>query len=335
MTRILAIESSCDETSAAVVEYDGKFDVKSDIIASQIEKHKLFGGVVPEVASRMHIECISGVVDEALVDAKVTFDDIDAIAVTYAPGLVGALLVGVNYAKSLALALDKPLIAVHHIEGHISANYISSPELKPPFVCLVASGGHSTIAKADDYDSYRVIAKTRDDAAGEAFDKISRVLGLGYPGGPQIQKAAENGNEHAFDFPRVSFENSLDFSFSGVKTNVINMIHKLEQKGEDVPVADIAASFQYCVCDVLASRLIEVAKAEGVNDVCLAGGVAANSKLRELAEKYANENGINIHYPPLVLCTDNAAMIAARGYFEYKKGNFVKSDLNAIATKNM
>ena len=335
MTRILAIESSCDETSAAVVEYDGKFDVKSDIIASQIEKHKLFGGVVPEVASRMHIECISGVVDEALADAKVTFDDIDAIAVTYAPGLVGALLVGVNYAKSLALALEKPLIAVHHIEGHISANYISSPELKPPFVCLVASGGHSTIAKADDYDSYRVIAKTRDDAAGEAFDKISRVLGLGYPGGPQIQKAAENGNEHAFDFPRVSFENSLDFSFSGVKTNVINMIHKLEQKEEEVPVADIAASFQYCVCDVLASRLIDVAKAEGVKDVCLAGGVAANSKLRELAGKYAQENGINIHYPPLVLCTDNAAMIAARGYFEYKKGNFVKSDLNAIATKNM
>lgn len=335
MTRILAIESSCDETSAAVVEYDGKFDVKSDIIASQIEKHKLFGGVVPEVASRMHIECISGVVDEALADANVTFDDIDAIAVTYAPGLVGALLVGVNYAKSLALALDKPLIAVHHIEGHISANYISSPELKPPFVCLVASGGHSTIAKADDYDSYRVIAKTRDDAAGEAFDKISRVLGLGYPGGPQIQKAAENGNELAFEFPRVSFENSLDFSFSGVKTNVINMIHKLEQKGEEVPVSDIAASFQYCVCDVLASRLIEVARAEGVKDVCLAGGVAANLKLRELAEKYSHENGINIHYPPLVLCTDNAAMIAARGYFEYKKGNFVKSDLNAIATKNM
>ena len=335
MTRILAIESSCDETSAAVVEYSGKFNVKSDIIASQIEKHKLFGGVVPEVASRMHIECISDVVDEALKTAGVGFDDIDAIAVTYAPGLIGALLVGVNYAKSLAVALNKPLIAVHHIEGHISANYISSPNLKPPFVCLVASGGHSTIAKAEDYDSYRVIAKTRDDAAGEAFDKISRVLGLGYPGGPQIQKAAENGNQNAYSFPRVSFENSLDFSFSGVKTNVINMIHKLEQKNEDIPVADIAASFQYCVCDVLASRLIEVAKAEGVKDVCLAGGVAANLKLREIAGKYAAENGINIHYPPLILCTDNAAMIAARGYFEYKKGNFMKSDLNAVATKNM
>lgn len=335
MTRILAIESSCDETSAAVVEYEEKFEVKSNIIASQIEKHKLFGGVVPEVASRMHIECISGVVDEALEEAKTTFDDIDAIAVTYAPGLVGALLVGVNYAKSLALALDKPLIAVHHIEGHISANYISSPELKPPFVCLVASGGHSTIAKIDDYDTYHVVAKTRDDAAGEAFDKISRVLGLGYPGGPQIQKTAENGDENAFTFPKVSFENSLDFSFSGVKTNVINMIHKLEQKGEEVPVADVAASFQYCVCDVLASRLVEVAKAEGVKDVCLAGGVAANAKLRELSEKYAKENGINIHFPPLILCTDNAAMIGARAYFEWKKGNFMKSDLNAVATKNM
>lgn len=335
MTRILAIESSCDETSAAVVEYTDKFNVKSDIIASQIEKHKLFGGVVPEVASRMHIECISSVVDEALKEAKVTFDDIDAIAVTYAPGLVGALLVGVNYAKSLALALNKPLIAVHHIEGHISANYISSPELKPPFVCLVASGGHSTIAKIDDYDSYRVVAKTRDDAAGEAFDKISRVLGLGYPGGPQIQKASENGDENAYKFPRVSFDESLDFSFSGVKTNVINLIHKMKQNGEDIPVADIAASFQYCVCDVLASRLLEVAKKEGVKDVCLAGGVAANLKLRELAEKYAAESGIKLHYPPLVLCTDNAAMIAARGYFEYKKGNFAKSDLNAVATKNM
>ncbi len=335
MTRILAIESSCDETSASVVEYTDKFNVKSNIIASQIEKHKLFGGVVPEVASRMHIECISDVVDEALKDANVTFDNIDAIAVTYAPGLVGALLVGVNYAKSLALALNKPLVAVHHIEGHISANYISSPDLKPPFVCLVASGGHSTIAKVDDYDSYKVVAKTRDDAAGEAFDKISRVLGLGYPGGPQIQKTAENGNEYAYKFPRVSFGDSLDFSFSGVKTNVINLIHKMKQNNEEIPVADIAASFQYCVCDVLASRLIDVAKKEGVADVCLAGGVAANLKLRKLTEKYAEENGIRLHYPPLVLCTDNAAMIAVRGYYEYKKNNFAKSDLNAIATKNI
>ena len=335
MVRLLAIESSCDETSAAVVEYEDKFNVLSNVIATQIEKHKLFGGVVPEVASRMHIECVSSVVDEALDEAKVTFDDIDAIAVTYAPGLIGALLVGVNYAKSLALALKKPLIAVHHIEGHISANYISSPELKPPFVSLVASGGHSTIAKVEDYDTYTVVAKTRDDAAGEAFDKISRVLGLGYPGGPMVQKAAEGGDENAFSFPKVTFENSLDFSFSGVKTNVINMIHKLEQRGEEVPTADIAASFQSCVCDVLASRLFEVARAEGVDDVCLAGGVAANKKLRELYKKYAKESGIKLHYPPLVLCTNNAAMIAARGYYEYKKGNFCGPELNAVATKNI
>ncbi len=335
MTRILAIESSCDETSAAVVEYDGRFDVKSDIIASQIEKHKLFGGVVPEVASRMHIECISNVIDEAMEEAKVRFEDLDAVAVTYAPGLVGALLVGVNYAKSLALAINKPLIAVHHIEGHISANYISSPDLKPPYVCLVASGGHSTIAYVEDYDSYKVIAKTRDDAAGEAFDKISRVLGLGYPGGPQIQKCAEAGNQHRFEFPKVNFENSYDFSFSGVKTNVINMIHNMEQKGEEIPTNDIAASFQYCVCDVLASRLVEIAKEKGVKDVCLAGGVAANKKLRELAEKYANDAGIQLHYPPIILCTDNGAMIGARAYFEYKKGNFADSSLNAVATKNM
>ena len=335
MTRLLAIESSCDETSASVLKCDEKIEVLSDIIASQIEKHTLFGGVVPEVASRMHIECISRVVDDALKEAGVTFSDIDAIAVTYAPGLIGALLVGVNYAKSLALALKKPLIAVHHIEGHISANYIAHSDLKPPFVCLVASGGHSTIALAEDYDRYRVIAKTRDDAAGEAFDKIARVLGLGYPGGPKIQKTAELGNENAYTFPKVTFSENLDFSFSGVKTNVINMIHKMNQKNEEIPVNDIAASFQYNVCDVLASRLVMAAKQEGVKNICLAGGVAANTKLRSLAEKYAKENGLNLYYPPLVLCTDNAAMIGARGYFDYKKKKFVQSDLNAVATKNM
>lgn len=335
MIKLLAIESSCDETSAAVLKCDENIEVLSDIIASQIEKHTLFGGVVPEVASRMHIECISRVVDDALKEANATFSDIDAIAVTYAPGLIGALLVGVNYAKSLALALKKPLIAVHHIEGHISANYIAHKELKPPFVCLVASGGHSTIALAEDYDKYRVIAKTRDDAAGEAFDKIARVLGLGYPGGPKIQKTAEFGNENAYTFPKVSFSENLDFSFSGVKTNVINMIHKMNQKNEEIPVNDIAASFQYNVCDVLSSRLVAAAKQEGVKNICLAGGVAANAKLRELTEKYAKENGLNLYYPPLVLCTDNAAMIGARAYFDYKKKKFVQSDLNAVATKNM
>lgn len=335
MTTILAIESSCDETAAAVLDCGGGFNVRSNVIASQIERHKLFGGVVPEIASRMHIECISGVVDEALRQASCSFSELDAIAVTYAPGLIGALLVGVNYAKALASALKKPLLAVHHIEGHISANYIAAPSLKPPFVCLVASGGHSSVVKAEDYDRYRVLAQTRDDAAGEAFDKIARVLGLGYPGGPQIQKAAEGGNPHAFDFPRVRFDDSRDFSFSGVKTNVINMLHRLEQKGERVPIPDVAASFQYAVCDVLASRLAEIAAAESVSDVCLAGGVAANQCLRALAEQYAKACGLRLHCPPLILCTDNAAMIAARGYFDFQKRRFAKSDLNAVATKNM
>ena len=335
MVKILSIESSCDETSAAVLFCDELIDVKSNVIASQIEFHKKYGGVVPEIASRMHIECISQVVDDALSKANVTLSDIDAIAVTYAPGLVGALLVGVNYAKSLALTLNIPLIPVHHIEGHISANYISSPELKPPYICLVASGGHSTIVKVNDYTDFEILAKTRDDAAGEAFDKISRVLGLGYPGGPAIQNAAENGNENAFLFPRVNFDDSMDFSFSGVKTAVINMIHKLKQNNEEVPVNNIAASFQFCVCDVLAKRLTEIAKRENVKSIALAGGVAANKKLRELVEKYAKDSGMMLYYPPLILCTDNGAMIGARGYYSYLKGEFADSSLNAIATKNI
>ena len=335
MVKILAIESSCDETSAAVLFCENIIDVKSNIIASQIDSHKKYGGVVPEIASRMHIECISQVVDEALSEAKISLSDIDAIAVTYAPGLVGALLIGVNYAKSLALTLKVPLIPVHHIEGHISANYISSPELKPPYICLVASGGHSTIVKVNDYTDFEILAKTRDDAAGEAFDKISRVLGLGYPGGPAIQNAAENGNENAFSFPKVNFDDSFDFSFSGVKTAVINMIHKLKQNNEEVPVNDIAASFQYCVCDVLAKRLTEIAKRENVKSIALAGGVAANKKLRELVVKYAKEANLKLYYPPLILCTDNGAMIGARGYYSYLKGEFADSSLNAIATKNI
>lgn len=335
MVKILAIESSCDETSAAVLFCDEKIEVKSNIISSQIEFHKKYGGVVPEIASRMHIECISQVVDDALSEAKIRLSDLDAIAVTYAPGLVGALLVGVNYAKSLALTLDIPLIPVHHIEGHISANYISSPELKPPYICLVASGGHSTVVKVNDYTEFEIMAKTRDDAAGEAFDKISRVLGLGYPGGPAIQKVAENGNENAFSFPKVSFDGSMDFSFSGVKTSVINMIHKLSQNGEEIPINDISASFQYCVCDVLAKRLTEIAKRENIKNIALAGGVAANTKLRELVLKYAKESGLTLYYPPLILCTDNGAMIGARGYYSYLKGEFADSSLNAIATKNI
>jgi len=335
MYKILAIESSCDETAASVVCFDDGFQIKSNIISTQIESHKIYGGVVPEIASRMHIESISAVVDGALNEAKMTFDDIDAIAVTYAPGLVGALLVGVSYAKGLASALNKPLIPVHHIEGHICANYLATPDLKPPFMCLVASGGHSTIVKVTDYNKYEICAKTRDDAAGEAFDKISRVLGLGYPGGPAIQKAAEIGNKDAFSFPKVSFAENDDFSFSGVKTNVINMIHNLTQKGEEIPVNDIAASFQHCVCDVLASRLVSIAQKEGITTIALAGGVAANSCLRGLCEEYAKKADLRFVYPPLILCTDNAAMIGARGYFATLENNFAKSDLNAIATKDI
>lgn len=335
MYKILAIESSCDETAASVVCFDNGFQIKSNIISTQIESHKIYGGVVPEIASRMHIESISAVVDEALSEAKMTFDDIDAIAVTYAPGLVGALLVGVSYAKGLASALNKPLIPVHHIEGHICANYLTTPDLKPPFLCLVASGGHSTIVKVTDYNKYEICAKTRDDAAGEAFDKISRVLGLGYPGGPAIQKAAETGNKEAFSFPKVSFSENDDFSFSGVKTNVINLIHNLTQKGEEIPVNDIAASFQNCVCEVLASRLISIAQNEGISTVALAGGVAANACLRGLCEEYAKREGLRFVYPPLILCTDNAAMIGARGYFATFENNFAKSDLNAVATKDI
>ncbi|OQB13839.1 MAG: tRNA N6-adenosine threonylcarbamoyltransferase [Firmicutes bacterium ADurb.Bin193] len=332
---ILAIESSCDETASAVVEYGGGFNIKSNIIASQIELHKIFGGVVPEIASRKHIECITQVTDEALSAAGVTFSDIDAVAVTYTPGLVGALLVGVGYAKSLALALGKPLIAVNHIEGHICSNYISSPDLKPPFVCLVASGGHSSVVSVEDYTKFKVLASTRDDAPGEAFDKIARVLGLGYPGGPAISEAAKAGNSDAYTFPRVSFDGSPDFSFSGVKTAVINLIHNFEQKGEEIPAADIAASFQQAVCEVLAQRLISCAKAAEVRNVALAGGVSSNTLLRSMAGNMAQVEGMGFHCPPPILCTDNAAMIAVRGFFDLERGIFAGSDLNAVASKGL
>lgn len=332
MGHILSIESSCDETAAAVVEFEDGFNIKSNIIASQIELHKIYGGVVPEIASRKHIELITQVTEQALNEAEVTFKDISAIAVTYAPGLVGALLVGVSYAKSLASALKKPLIPVHHIEGHIAANFISSPSLKPPFVCLVASGGHSTIALVEDYTKFKVLAATRDDAPGEAFDKIARVLGLGYPGGPMIQQAAKNGRSDAFNFPRVQFESSFDFSFSGVKTSVINTIHKYNQRGEEIPVQDIAASFQYSLCEVLSDRLIACAKASGVRKVALAGGVASNSLLREMSKNKSEEEGFEFHCPPPIFCTDNAAMIAVRGYYDFKAGIRGKSNLNAEAT---
>ena len=331
---ILAIESSCDETAAAVVGFgDGGINIKSNIIASQIELHSLYGGVVPEIASRKHIECVSQVAERSLTEASVTFADISAVAVTYAPGLVGALLVGVSYGKSLAFALKKPLISVHHIEGHICANFISFPDLKPPFVCLVASGGHSSVVLVKDYDKYEVMAVTTDDAPGEAFDKISRVLGLGYPGGPAMQKAAENGRCDAFNFPRVQFNDSMNFSFSGVKTAVINTVHQYSQSGEEIPVNDVAASFQLAVCEVLSQRLAACARAVGAKKIALAGGVASNSLLRKLCADEANKCGFEFYCPQPVLCTDNAAMIGARACFDLKKGRFSSSDLNAAANK--
>lgn len=328
-TLILGIESSCDETSAAVVA-DGE-RVLSNVINTQIDLHKIYGGVVPEIASRKHIENISPVVDEALLKAGVGFADIDAIAVTYGPGLVGALLVGVSYAKALAFALDKPLVPVHHIRGHITANSIAHPEVKPPYVCLVASGGHSHIVKVNSYTDFKVLARTRDDAAGEAFDKIARVLGLGYPGGPKIDKLAKEGNPHAVEFPRVKMsQDSLDFSFSGVKTAVINYLHKAEQKNEQIDKADIAASFQNAVCEALCMHTIDAAKREGAATIALAGGVACNTCLRAMMEQEGKKHGIGVIYPPPVLCTDNGAMIAAAGYYGYLEKDFAKLDLNAV-----
>lgn len=328
--RILAIESSCDETAAAVMQ-DGT-EVLSNVINTQIELHKLYGGVVPEIASRKHIENISAVVDRAVADCGLALSDVDAIGVTYGPGLVGALLVGVSTAKALAYALNKPLIPVHHIKGHICANYIENPAFQPPFVCLVASGGHSHIVLVEDYNSYKVLARTRDDAAGEAFDKVSRVLGFGYPGGPAIQKAAESGNPNAIRFPRVNMgESGFDFSFSGVKTAVLTYLHNAEQKGEAVNREDVAASFQEAVVDVLAEHLIGCAKTHGVGRIALAGGVAANAPLRERVAEKAKIHGMEFQYPRMELCTDNAAMIGCAAYYEYQKGVRGDMSLNAVA----
>ncbi len=328
---ILGIESSCDETAAAVVK-NGR-EVLSSVINTQIDIHKKFGGVVPEVASRRHIETIDAVIDEALDKANVTFDDISAIAVTYGPGLIGALLVGVSTAKALSFALNKPLVSVHHIKGHIMANFVAHKDLEPPFVCLVASGGHSHIVKATSYTDFEILGQTRDDAAGEAFDKIARVLGLGYPGGPLIDALAKEGNPHAVHFPRVRMEeNSLDFSFSGVKTAVINYLHKLEQNGEEYNKADIAASFQDAVTDVLCEHTIEAAIKTGIKTITLAGGVAANSALREKMTNLAQKDGIKVLYPESVLCTDNAVMIACAGYYGYLNGDRSDMSLNAVAS---
>ena len=327
----LGIESSCDETSAAVV-LDGR-RVLSNAISTSLELHKEYGGVVPELASRKHIEYMIPCIDKALKDAGVTLDDIDYIGVTFGPGLIGALLVGLSAAKALAWSCGKPLVPVHHIEGHISANYLEYPDLKPPFICLVASGGHSSIVAVDDYGKYRILGQTRDDAAGEAYDKISRTLGLGYPGGPAIDKAAQGGNAELVKFPRVHFKDSYDFSFSGLKTAVINYVNTASMKGEELSVPDICASFQKAVVDILVENTLAAAKKEGIDKIALAGGVAANSALRSAFEKECKASGLTFYKPTPILCTDNGAMIASAAYYAATYNNrFAGLDLNATAT---
>lgn len=327
---ILGIESSCDETAASVVR-NGR-EVLSNIIFSQIELHKLYGGVVPEIASRKHIEKINQVIEEALATAEVSLQDIDGIGVTYGPGLVGALLVGVSVAKAISFATKKPLIGVHHIEGHVSANYIEHEELEPPFLCLIVSGGHTHLVLVKEYGEYEIIGYTRDDAAGEAFDKVARAIGLGYPGGPKIDKLAKEGNKDGIAFPRAHIEGApYDFSFSGVKSAVLNYINSCEMKNEEIIPADVAASFQEAVIDVLVTRTVQAAKDFGMNKVAIAGGVAANSSLRETMESECKKNNLYLYYPSPIYCTDNAAMIASAAYYEYIKGSRSGLDLNAVA----
>ncbi|MBO4844789.1 MAG: tRNA (adenosine(37)-N6)-threonylcarbamoyltransferase complex transferase subunit TsaD [Lachnospiraceae bacterium] len=326
---ILAIESSCDETAASVIK-NGR-EVLSNVISSQIDLHTLYGGVVPEIASRKHIEKIDQVVNHAVSEAGVTFDDITAIAVTYGPGLVGALLVGVSYAKSLAWALKKPLVGVHHIEGHICANYIENRELEPPFMCLVVSGGHSHLVKVVDYGEYEILGRTRDDAAGEAFDKVARAIGLGYPGGPKIDKVSYEGDPCAIEFPRAKVaDNEYDFSFSGLKSAVLNYLNSMEMKGQEVVQADVAASFQQAVVDVLVGHSMIALKEYGFDRFAIAGGVASNTHLRKAFEDECAKKGITFYRPSPIYCTDNAAMIGVAGYYEYIKGVRSGWDLNAV-----
>ena len=326
---ILSIESSCDETSAAVVK-NGR-QVLSNVIHSQIDLHTLYGGVVPEIASRQHIEKVNQVIRKALLEAGVTLDDITAIAVTYGPGPVGALLVGVSAAKAIAFATGKPLIGVHHIEGHICANYIENKDLEPPFHCLVVSGGHTHLVYVSDYGSYEILGRTRDDAAGEAFDKVARAIGLGYPGGPKIDKLSDEGNPEAIVFPRAKMaDNEYDFSFSGLKSAVLNYLNSCQMAGQEINRADVAASFQKAVTDVLTDHSINAMKRMGLDKLAMAGGVASNRHLRASMKKACDENNIKLYYPSPIYCTDNAAMIGVAGYYEYIKGTRSGYDLNAM-----
>ena len=329
--RILGIESSCDETAAAVVE-DGRV-ILSSVVASQVEEHRLYGGVVPEIASRRHAEAIGGVVREALEQAGTPLEAVDAVAVTYAPGLIGALLVGVNFAKGLALSADKPLVPVHHLRAHIAANYLAAPELAPPFLCLVVSGGHSHLVQVEDYTRFTVLGRTRDDAAGECYDKAARAMGMPYPGGVALDKLAPSGNPDAYVLPHPRVEGSpYDFSFSGLKTAVLNLLHNAGQKGEPVNTADLAASFQKTAVDILAGNTLRAAADTGARTVVLAGGVSANSGLRARMEAECARRGLRLVVPPLSLCGDNAAMVAAQGYWELAAGHTAGMDLNACAT---
>lgn len=330
---ILSIESSCDETAAAVIR-DGR-EIVSSVVATQIEEHKLYGGVVPEIASRRHCESICAVVAEALEKAETTAEEVDAVGVTFAPGLIGALLVGVNYAKSLAFGLSKPLIPVHHIRGHIAANYLAHPELEPPYMCLVASGGHSHIVEVLDYTEFSVIGRTIDDAAGECFDKAARAMGFPYPGGKYIDEASRLGDSRKYNLPEPHTQNPYDFSFSGLKTAVINLIHNAEQKGEQINVNDLSATFQHTVCKILKRKFIAAAHEKGYKKIALAGGVAANSSLRASLEDAAWEYGMEFFVPPLSLCGDNAAMIGAQAFYEFQKGHIADESLNAFATMSL
>ena len=326
---ILAIESSCDETAASVVK-NGRY-VLSNIISSQIDLHTLYGGVVPEIASRKHIENIDAVIKEALKQAEVTLEDIDAIGVTYGPGLVGALLVGLAEAKALAFAVNKPLIGVHHIEGHISANYIQDINFEPPYIALVVSGGHTNLVYVSDYGKYEIMGSTRDDAAGEAFDKVARVIGMGYPGGPKIEKAAKLGNKDAIQFPHVFLEDgSYDFSFSGLKSAVLNYVNKMKMTGEKIVPEDVAASFQYSVIDVLVTKTMKATKEKGLTKIAMAGGVASNATLRQAMKEACDKNGFTLNIPSPILCTDNAAMIGSAAYYEYIAGRRDGLELNAV-----